>query len=121
SHAQETRGMIHGRVLDPQATVIAAAHVAVTNTSTNSAVKLLTNDTGYYEAGLLLPGEYVVEAEAPGFKKTIRRGIVLSIASRVEIDISLELGSVTESLSVVAEAPILDTSTAAAGRLFDHK
>lgn len=119
--AQETRSMIHGRVLDPQSSAVAGALVTVTNAATNTAVRLKTNETGYYEASLLLPGEYMVEAEADGFKKSVRRGIVLLIASRAEVDLRLELGSLAESVSVTAEAPILDTSTASSGRVIDRK
>jgi hypothetical protein len=120
-YAQETRGMIHGRLMDPQASAVAGAQVTVRNTATNTTVRLSTNETGYYEASLLLPGEYTVEGEASGFKKSVRRGIVLSIGGRAEIDLQLELGSISESVSVTGEAPILDTSTASSGRVIERK
>ena len=65
----ETRSTLYGRVLDPQAAAIAGASVAVTNAETNVTVKLTTNETGYYEASLLLAGTYSVQAENTGFKK----------------------------------------------------
>ena len=52
---QETRSMIYGRVLDPQAAAVSSAVVTVTNTDTNTSTRLVCNDTGYYEASLLLP------------------------------------------------------------------
>ena len=119
--AQETRGMIRGRVLDPQSTTVAGAQVTVTNTATNTSVRLQTNETGYYEARLLLPGKYSVEAEAQGFRKTVRPGVTLPVAAQIEINISLELGNVTESVSVTADAPILDTSTASSGAVLSRK
>ena len=104
--AQETRGMIYGRVTDQQSAAVAGAVVAVVNTDTNVAVRRTTNETGYYEANLLLPGNYQVTVEADGFRRSVRSGIALSIASRVEIDHQLEIGAVTESVSVTAEAPL---------------
>ena len=54
---QETRSSIFGRVVDPSGAPVVAAAVTVTNTETNTIAQLKTNDTGYYEAALLLPGE----------------------------------------------------------------
>ncbi|HEU0142137.1 MAG TPA: carboxypeptidase regulatory-like domain-containing protein [Bryobacteraceae bacterium] len=119
--AQETRGAIFGRVLDNQAAVIGRASVRVTNTDTNTTVPLTTNETGYYEASLLLPGNYQVSAEAPGFRTIIRRGIVLTVSSRVEINLTLEVGAVTDSVTVTAEAPLIDTSSASSGRVVDNR
>jgi len=56
--------MIFGRALDPQSSAIAGAQVTVTNTDTNVSVPLVTNATGYFEARLLLPGNYQVSAQA---------------------------------------------------------
>src|SRR5262245_13898315 len=90
--AQATRSTIIGRVLDPQMATVASANVVVTNTDTNAVTRLRSNETGYYEANLLLPGNYQVVAEMQGFKKSVRTGIVLSISSRVEIDLLLAVG-----------------------------
>ena len=118
---QETRGMIFGRVLDPQSSAVAGAPVAVTNRDTNTVTHLTTNETGYYEASRLLPGSYEIAAEAPGFKKSIRGGIVLPVGSRLEIDLRLEVGAISESVSVTAEAPMLDTSNVSSGRIISNR
>ncbi len=118
---QETRSMIYGRVLDPQGSAVAGATVMVTNTDTNVAITLSTNATGYYEAALLLPGNYRVTVEMPGFKKFIRSGIVLPVSTRSQIDVSLELGAVTETVAVTAEAPLLETNAVSAGRVMDNR
>src|SRR6266542_560994 len=117
---QETRSMIYGRVLDPQGGVVSGASIVVTNTETNVATQLKCNETGYYEANLLLPGVYEVAAEAPGFKKFVRRGIDLAVSTRLEIGIDLQVGALTETVSVTAEAPMLDTSTVTSGRIMDN-
>ena len=119
--AQEIRSVIYGRVVDPQATVVAGAKVTVTNADTNTTVALTTNQTGYFEANFLLPGNYRLTAESTGFKTTIRSGIVVPVGTRLEIDLKLELGNVTESISVVAEAPLLETTAMSAGRVIDNR
>ncbi|MCC6588714.1 MAG: carboxypeptidase regulatory-like domain-containing protein [Bryobacterales bacterium] len=119
--AQDTRGMIFGRVLDSQAAPVMRAVVVVTNTGTNVAATLQTNETGYYEANLLVAGAYEVTAEAQGFKKAVRRGIVLNVSQRVPIDFTLELGSVSETLTVTEDAPLIETNSVSAGRVVDNR
>jgi hypothetical protein len=111
--------MIYGRVLDSQSSAIAGAQVVVTNNDTNVPVHLKSNGTGYYEASLLLPGAYQVSVDAPGFRKVVRGGIQLQVSSRVEIELKLEVGSITETINVTAEAPMLDTSAVSSGRVMD--
>lgn len=80
--AQETRAQLAGTITDPQGAAVPGAAVTVTNIETNTALRLRTNSTGYYEANLLLPGNYMVEVEAAGFKKLTRKGIVLGVGAR---------------------------------------
>jgi len=119
--AQETRSTIAGRVLDPQGAAVSGASVVVTNVDINASTHLATNETGYYEARLLMPGPYEITAEAPGFKKTLRRGITLAVAAEIQIDLTLELGGVNEVVSVTAEAPVLETTAAGEGGLMDSQ
>src|SRR2546425_653235 len=118
---QETRSVIFGRVTDPQSSVVAGATVVVTNTDTNTVMTLKTNDTGYYEANLLLAGNYQVLAEMPGFRKSVRSGIILPVSTRIEIDLNLAIGEIAETISVTAEAPLLDTSSVSAGRVMESR
>ncbi len=119
--AQETRSIIFGRVLDPQGAAVAGATVLVVNTETKNTARLKSNATGYYEANLLLPGAYRVTAETAGFKTSTRSGITLGLGGRLEINVNLELGAVAESVSVTAEAPILDTNAVSSGRLLENR
>ena len=119
--AQETRGAIFGRVLDPQSSAVASASVVIRETETNTFVRLQTNETGYYEANLLIAGEYTITVEAPGFRKAIRQGVGLQVSGRAEVNFNLDLGAVTESVSVTAEAPMLDTSSVSSGRVIDNR
>jgi hypothetical protein len=119
--AQETRSVIFGRVNDPSGAPVPAASVAVINTGTGTRQGLTTNDTGYYEANLLLPGEYQVTVEKQGFKKIVRSGLTLQVSSRLEVAIQLELGQITDTVSVTAEPPLLETSSISTGRVMDNK
>lgn len=114
--AQDTRGNISGTVTDAQNALIAGAKVTVTNTGTGTSTKLVTNASGYYEAPLLLAGEYSVTVENQGFKKSVRGGITLVIGDRLQIDVRLEIGGATESVTVTSEAPMLDTNSVSSGR-----
>ena len=119
--AQETRGAIFGRVLDPSGAPVADATVTLQNMEMNTSIQLRTNETGYYEAALLLPGEYLVSAEKEGFKRTLRSGIVLPVRTRVQVDLHLEIGAVSESISVTAEAPLLETDSVSSGRVLGSR
>lgn len=119
--AQETRSSITGHVTDPAGGVVINAAVIVTNVETNVASRLRTNETGYYEANLLIPGSYEVAVEAQGFKKFIRKGLALPVSTRLEINVTLELGALAETVSVTEQAPLLDTATASSGRIIDTR
>ncbi len=120
-YAQESRGSISGRVTDPTGAIVPSATVTVTNTATNTSRRLVTNDTGYYEANLLEPSTYTVSVEAQGFKKALRSGLTLNVSARIEIDVALEVGGVAETVEVTAEAPLLETTTASGGRVLDNR
>ena len=115
ARAQETRGMIFGHVTDPTTASLAGARVVVKNTATNVLTELRTNDSGYYEAPLLVSGVYQVTVEAPGFKKAERSSFTLPIASRLEANFSLEVGAVSDTLTVSADPPLIDSDTLSSG------
>ena len=77
--AQDTRGNISGTVTDPQGGVLPGVAVIVTNTGTGTTTRLTTNASGYYEAPLLLPGDYSVTVEITDFKQSVRSGLTLAM------------------------------------------
>jgi hypothetical protein len=113
--------MIFGRVLDSSSAALPGATVHVVNTDTNITVRLITNATGYYEAALLMPGNYKVKAELTAFKQTERDGIVLLTSGRVEVNVILQVGNVSQSVTVTEAAPLLDTQSGLSGRTLDNK
>src|SRR5882762_10446694 len=117
--AQETRGSIAGRITDPAAVPVADCPVIVANADTGAVFHATSNASGYYEVNLLNPGNYEVTVKAIGFKQVVRKGITLPVATRLEVAIALELGSVSETVAVTADAPLLETDSGSSGRVID--
>src|SRR5690242_16985684 len=115
--AQEFRGAIAGRVTEANGAAIASAQVTITNTATNSATNVATDDSGEYRALYLPPGPYTLTVEAKGFKKAIRRGIEVRVGDKLELNVAMEVGAVTESVNITADAPLLETNSASAGQV----
>src|SRR4051794_11318526 len=119
--AQDTRGSISGTISDPQGAVVSGASVLISNLDAGTNTRLVSNRTGYYEAALLLPGSYSITVELPGFKKSVRTGVTLTLSEQLQINLPLEVGGTTESVTVSAEAPLLDTSTVRTGRALTNR
>ncbi len=119
--AQDSRGSITGRVVDPQAAVIPGATLTATNQQTNAVSKTVSNQTGYYEFNLLNPGHYTLTAEAPGFRRHVQTGIEVNVASRLDVEVQLQVGQLAETVEVTAVLPLLDTTTASGGRVIDNR
>jgi len=113
---QETRSTIRGQVTDQQGAAVPGVRVTVTRTETDTVVTATTNAAGHFEVPLLLPGQYTVSVESAGFKEAVRSGIELRSGSTVDADVTLEIGPLSESVSVTAGAPLIDTSTPASER-----
>jgi len=113
--------MIFGRVTDAQAAPVPKATLVVTNTDTNVNMTVQSNESGYYEANLLLAGHYQVTAEAAGFARALRKGIELNVSQRIPINFSLQIGSVSETLTVNEEAPLIETNSVSSGRVVDNR
>jgi hypothetical protein len=119
--AQETRGAIQGRVYDASGGSIVGAEVSATNIATGLEVSAKTNESGNYVLPYLLPGTYTLQAQATGFKKSIREGIELRINDRVDVNVELAVGQTSESVEVRADTPLLDTATSSLGQVVDQR
>ncbi|HEU0005467.1 MAG TPA: TonB-dependent receptor [Terriglobia bacterium] len=121
SNAQSFTGTILGTLKDSSGAVVLQAIVTVTNADTNAKTEVRTDDSGSFTAPLLPPGHYNVEASAPGFKKFVRQGIVLQVQQQARVDITLELGEVTESIVVNDDATLLEATTSSVGKVVDNR
>ncbi len=117
---QETRGNINGIVQDSGG-VIPGAAVRITNTATSQTQQLVTNSSGYFEAVLLNPGTYEVRVELQGYKTLTQSGIVLAVGQTVNLTLKLELGQISEEVTVVAQSALLDATTVSSGHNFDRQ
>jgi hypothetical protein len=102
------RGNIQGTVADEQNAVIPGAKVVVKNLDTNIEVALTTNNSGVYQASELVPGRYSVRVEARGFSAVEVTNVRVAANSTVTTDVQLKLGTTTQTVSVSAEAPVVE-------------
>ena len=112
--AQVDRATVSGLVKDSGGAAIPGASVTVTNLGTNVASQQTTTDTGSYLVVNLIPGQYRIDVELTGFKKQSQT-VTLEVGQRARVDISLEVGNFSETVSVEGSSPILKTSEAALG------
>jgi hypothetical protein len=110
--AQSDRGTITGTVVDPTAAVVPGAKIMAKNTETGVVSQATATETGNFTLPSLPAGTYDVSVEASGFKKTTQPGVVVQVAQTVRVDLKLEVGAATESVTVSAEAPMLRTENA---------
>lgn len=120
AYGQGGFGAIAGRIIDPSGAGVPGAKIIVTNPATNLKVEAAANENGDYQVLQLLPGSYDLQVEANGFKKLSRRGIKLQVSDRITLDLTLELGEVTETVTVEAQAPLLRTQDAQTGEVINN-
>ena len=110
--AQSERGTITGIVHDTSGAVIAGAKVTITNTGTNSATILTSNETGEFTVPSLASGLYDIRIEKEGFRPSELKGLTLNAATTARADAKLEVGSSTQTVEVQAAAVQLQTEDA---------
>jgi hypothetical protein len=115
--SQESRATVVGRVTDSTSSVIPGASVKFTNVETGVTVRTQTNGEGNYFSSFLIPGTYRIVGEKAGFKSLVRDGVTLSVNDRVELNLSLEIGSQSETITVTGDASLLDNANATVGRV----
>jgi outer membrane receptor protein involved in Fe transport len=120
--AQTSSGQINGTVQDSSGAVVAGAEVKLIGSETGDVVRTLTTSaSGTFSAPLLRPGAYTLEVTYPGFKRLVRSGVTLRVDEILDLRLSIEPGAVSDSVSVTAEAPLLDESTHSIGQVVDSR
>src|SRR5262249_13142976 len=109
--AQSDRGTITGAVSDPAGAVVAGAPIQARNVETGVGYQAATSATGNYTIPGLPVGTYEVSEAVQGFKKYTRAGLQVAVAQTLRVDIPLEVGSSTESVTVTEAAPLLKTES----------
>jgi hypothetical protein len=119
--AQTVNAELQGTVVDGIGAVVASAKVTVRNTATGSTREVVADDQGRYLATNLQPGPYEVTVEATGFSRKTFSGITLNVGDVQRLDAPLEVGSVNESVDVVAGESLMQLQTSSNGTLVDNK
>ena len=114
-------GTIHGTVADPSGLPMAGVQVMATLSERGTIRTAATNATGAYVLPLMPVGTYLIQVEQQGFKQFTQRGVTLNANENIRIDVSLEVGSVAERVTVTAEAPLVDSRSSAMGTLIDGR
>ena len=109
--AQTTNGSIQGTVTDPSGAPVGGASVTARNLDTGLTVATVTSDAGLYSLANLPPGRYSVTVEGPNMKNYVREGVTVQTGSTVSLDIQMQLGGVSENVTVSADASQLETAT----------
>jgi hypothetical protein len=109
--SQSDRGTITGTVSDPAGALIPNAPIEAKNTQTGAVYQTVSSSTGNYTLPQLPVGVYQLTATQPGFKQYARTGITVMVAQTLRIDIPLEVGNISETVSVSADAPLLKTES----------
>jgi trimeric autotransporter adhesin len=118
--AQSAQGGLRGAVKDAQG-VIPGVTVTLTNEGTGVSRDIVSNTAGEYSFPALDPSTYAIKAGVQGFKTFERRGIRIGAQQFVTLDITLEVGTVAETITVTADAPLIETSNASHAEVLDAK
>jgi hypothetical protein len=119
--AQKDTGTIVGSVKDPSGSVLAGAKVTVTDVDRGTSFETTTNQTGEYVASPLRIGRYNVTAERQGFKKALAGPVVVDVQARPEVNLTLQVGKVSETIVVTSEGPQLETETSDLGQVVNSR
>src|ERR1041385_7425282 len=111
---------ISGTVKDPSGAVLPGVEVKVTQTDTGVTRMTITDETGSYSLPNLAVGPYRFEASLAGFTTYVQRGIVLQVNSNPAINVVLQVGQVSETLEVQADAAMVETRSTGVGQVIDQ-
>lgn len=117
----QSAGSLAGVISDANGGAVPGATVAAKNVNTNVEIKTTTSEAGLYVFPALSTGQYTITVEKTGFKKLSRENIEIRIASRVDLDLKMELGDVQQSITISDQAPLLESTTAERGNSVSTK
>lgn len=119
--SQGFRATVVGRITDQTGAVVPGVQVTIVNVSTNDPRSVISTESGDYTFPQLAPGSYELSAELPGFKKEVRRGILLETGQEIRIDLALSVGNASDTVEVSATAPLLASENATLGNVVEQK
>ena len=119
--SQSPQASISGVITDPQGAVLPGAEVTATEIATGVRTTTRTNDAGFYSLRPLPIGDYTLAANLGGFRRHLREGINLTTGQALELNLTLELGAVAETITVTARPSLLETRNADSGQIIESQ
>ena len=117
----QVTGTVSGYVKDPSGAVIVDAKVTAAQAERGTSTVAQTNPEGFYAFPALQPGSYTLTVEKEGFERYVRSGLVLTVRQNLRVDADLQLGAVTKTVTVTAEAALVDTTSGTVSSLVDDR
>jgi len=117
AHAQD--GVITGRIADSSSAVLPGVTVTLTSPAVMGEREQISGETGNYRFTLLPPGVYTLKFELPGFKTLVREGIQMSVGFSATVNVSLEVATVAETVTVTGASPVVDLESATVATNFN--
>lgn len=121
AHSQESRATLSGTVTDPSGSVIPGTEVSITNSQTGVVFRTKSNEAGQYRFLFLNPGGYRLAVQSAGFRSFLRENIQLQLNLSSVIDVSLQIGDVSDRITVTSEAPLLQAEKGDRGLVINNK
>src|SRR6516162_3333478 len=119
--AQTANGQVNGTVTDTSGAIVSGATVRLTNQGTKITNQAKTNSTGYFLFTNVLPGTYTLSVEQPGFKTETVNPFEIQVNQTLTQDVHLQVGAVTENVTVTTQAPLIQTSSAELGTVIPQQ
>ena len=117
--AQVVGANISGTITDSSGSKMPGVDIVITDVATGIVTRTTTKGEGTFSVPNLQPGSYEISASAKGFSTLIRRGITLTVGQELILNLSLQVGSVSETVTVTAEAPTVNLANATLGGLVE--
>jgi Carboxypeptidase regulatory-like domain/TonB dependent receptor len=121
AYSQNSQGTILGHVQDPSRAAVAAANITATNLNTSVTEHFTTNSAGDYLFVDLIPGTYQVKVERNGFKTEVSGNLILEVDQNLRQDFTLQVGTINETVMVVADAQMVQADNTTTGNVLDQK
>jgi Carboxypeptidase regulatory-like domain len=120
-HSQTPSGEISGTVVDSSGLPVPGVTVTLTNQATNVGRVVQTNEAGLYVISAIPPGTYDLKAELAGFRTVDRQGLVVQVGSASRIAFTMDVGEVSEVMTVVGQSPLIQTENAAISTVIENR
>jgi len=113
-------GTLNGTILDPAGAVVPGAAVVITNNATGEEHKATSTSAGAYTIPYVPAGTYMVRVTAPGFRTSEAQNVIVRVAETLTFNVTMQVGSINESVTVSDTAPLLESGTAEIGRYINQ-